>query len=369
MISILKSKPMKKIALLLSLCALTYLTSCTNKKKEEAEIAEYTVTNPVIKDTTFTKEYIAQIQSLQNVEIRAQEKGYLENLYVDEGRSVKAGQLLFGIMPKLYEAEYLKAKADARIAEIEYQNTKTLADKNIVSKSELAMSKAKLEEANADLSMAATHLSFTKIKAPFDGTIDRIQFKKGSLIDEGTVLTTISNNKDIYAYFNMSEVEYLDYKARAKNDINNKAGLLLSNGAQHKYQGAIETIESEFDNNTGNIAFRAKFPNPDLLLKHGETGKVQLTVPIKNALMIPQKATFEIQDKIYVYVMDKDNVVHSRNIVVKQRLSNIYIIQSGLSEGDRILIDGIQTVKEDEKIKPKIVSSSQVFKTLELIKQ
>ena len=360
---------MNKFAMLFGICALIISTSCTNKKKEEVGISEFTVTNPIVEDTTFTKEYIAQIQSLQNVEIRAQEKGYLETLYVDEGQSVKSGQLLFGIMPKLFEADYQKAKADARMAEIEFQNVKTLADKNIVSKAELAMAKAKLDEANADVSMAETHLSFTKIKAPFDGTIDRIQFKKGSLIDEGSVLTTISNNREIYAYFNMSEVEYLDYKSRAKNDINNKAGLLLSNGEKHKYQGQIETIESQFDNNTGNIAFRAKFPNPDLLLKHGQTGKVQLVVPIKNALMIPQKATFEIQDKTYVYVVDKDNVISSRNIKIKQRLSNIYIIESGLSENDKILIDGIQTVKEDEKIKPKLISGQQVFDNLQLIKQ
>jgi membrane fusion protein (multidrug efflux system) len=364
-----KIKPMNKIALLISVCALINLTSCSNKKKEETGMSEFTVTTPVVKDTTYTKEYIAQIQSMQNVEIRAQEKGYLETLHVDEGQSVKSGQLLFSIMPKLYEADYLKAKADAKIVEIEYQNTKSLADKNIVSKSELAMAKAKLDEANADLEMAETHLSFTKIKAPFDGTIDRIQFKKGSLIDEGTVLTTISNNKEIYAYFNMSEVEYLDYKSRAKNDINNNAGLLLSNGEKHKYQGHIETIESEFDNNTGNIAFRAKFPNPELLLKHGETGKVQLVAPIKNALMIPQKATFEIQDKTYVYVIDENNVVSSRNIVVKQRLPNVYILESGLSANDRILVDGIQTVKEDEKIKPKLVPSKQIFNSLQLIKQ
>ena len=360
---------MNKIVMLIGICALMNLASCKSDKKEAVEISEFTVTNPIVKDTTFTKEYIAQIQSLQNVEIRAQEKGYLENLYVDEGRSVKAGQLLFSIMPKLYEAEYLKAKADAKIVEIEYQNTKALADKNIVSKSELAMAKAKLEEANADLAAAETHLSFTKIKAPFDGTIDKIQFKKGSLIDEGTVLTKISNNREIYAYFNMSEVEYLDYKSRAKNDINNKAGLLLSNGKKHKYQGQIETIESEFDNNTGNIAFRAKFPNPELLLKNGQTGKVQLVAPIHSALMIPQKATFEIQDKIYVYVVDQNNIVRSRNIVVKQRLSNIYIIQSGLSENDKILMDGIQTVKEEEKIKAKFVPSEQIFNHLELIKK
>ena len=365
----INNQNMNKTVILIGFCAIMNLTSCKSDVEKEVEISEFTVTSPVIKDTIFTKEYIAQIQSIQNIELRAQEKGYLENIYVDEGRTVKAGQLLFSIMPKLYEAEFLKAKADYKIVQIEYQNTKVLADNNIVSKSELAMAKAKLEEANADLSLAETHLSFTKIKAPFDGTIDRILFKKGSSIDEGTVLTKISNNKEVYAYFNMSEVEYLSYKSRADKDINNNAGLLLSNGEAHKYPGKIETIESEFDNSTGNIAFRAKFPNPELLLKNGETGKVKLTVPIKSALLIPQKATFEIQDKIYVYVMDKNNVVHSRNIVVKQRLSNVYIIESGLTAGDKILVDGIQTVKEDEKIKPKIVSSASVFNSLELIKQ
>ena len=360
---------MKKIVILAGIVAVLNLSSCNKKEAVKEVIAEYTVTNPVVKDTTYSKEYLAQIQSIQNVEIRAQEKGYLETLHVDEGQSVKGGQLLFSIMPKLYEAEYLKAKSDTKIAEIEYQNTKALSDKNIVSKSELAMTKAKLDGANADLATAETHLSFTKIKAPFDGTIDRIMFKKGSAIDEGTVLTKISNNRNVYAYFNMSEVEYLDYKSRAKNDINNNANLLLSNGDKFKHQGVIETIESEFNNNTGNIAFRAEFPNPELLLKNGETGKVQLIVPIKKALMIPQKATFQIQDKIYVYIVDKENHVKSRNIVIKQQLSNIYIIQSGLSENDKVLVEGIQSVKENEKIKPKIVSANQIFNDLQLIKQ
>lgn len=360
---------MNKLVILITACAVLSLTGCSKKEEAKEEVAEYTVTNPIVKDTTFTKEYVAQIQSLQNVEIRAQEKGYLETLHVDEGASVKSGQLLFNIMPKLYEADYLKAKADARVASLELQNTKKLADKNIVSSSELAMAKAKLDEANADLSAAETHLSFTNIKAPFDGTIDRIHFKKGSLIDEGGLLTTISNNKEIYAYFNMSEAEYLDFKASAGKNEDNKVGLLLSNNEMHKYKGVVETVESEFDNETGNIAFRAKFPNPDLLLKHGETGKVQMTVSVKNAMIIPQKATYEIQDKTYVYVLDKDNTVKSRNIVIKQELPNIYIIQSGLSADDKILLEGVQMVKDGDKVKTKFAQANQVLQGLQLIKQ
>ena len=359
---------MKTNVLFSSLLAIIFLSSCNSKKKEVVEISEYTVTNPIMKDTTFIKEYVAQIQSLENVEIRSQEKGYLETLHCDEGRQVRSGQLLFSIMPKLYQAEYLKTKAEARLVALELQNTKALADKNIVSKTELSMAQAKLDEANAEVAMAETHLSFTKITAPFDGTIDRIMFKKGSLIEDGTVLTKISNNKQVYAYFNMTEVEYLNYKTSDKADIKNTVSLILSNGNEHKYKGAIETIESEFDNETGNIAIRAKFPNPEFLLKHGETGKVRMTVPVHNALIIPQKATYEVLDKIYVYVVDADNVVKSRNIKIKQRLSNLYIVDSGLAANDKILIDGLQTVKEDDKIKSKFENPNVVIKNLQLIK-
>ena len=320
-------------------------------------------------DTSFTKEYVAQIQSIQNVEIHAMVKGYLDKINVDEGEYVKAGQVLFNIRPIEFQAELSKAKAEAKAAELELQNTKILADKNIVSPTELALATAKLDQEKAEVALAELNLSYTEIKAPFDGIIDRIKFKTGSLIDEGTMLTTVSNNKEVYAYFNVSESEYLDYKTRAKNDDKNTATLLLANGECHKYKGTIETIESEFDNETGNIAFRAKFPNPDLLLKHGETGKVQLTVPIKNALIIPQKATFEIQDKIYAYVIDQNGVVKSRNITIKQSLPNIYVIDKGLTEKDRILFEGIQSVKEDEKIQAKFISGKEIIGNLQLIKQ
>ncbi len=359
---------MNKFILLISFSVILGFVSCKSKKEEKVEVSKYTITSPILMDTSFAKDYIAQIQSIQNVEIRAQVKGYLETLKVDEGRYVNEGQVIFNIMPKVYEAEVLKQKAQVKTAEIELSNTKILADKKIVSNAELAMAQAKLEIEKAELSKADLDLSFTKIKAPFSGVIDRIKFKKGSFIEEGGVLTTLSDNKEVYAYFNVSEVEYLEYKNRKANDKQN-ATLILANNQPHKYKGNIETIESEFDNTTGNIAFRAKFPNPELLLKHGETGKVRLTVQIQQALIIPQKTTFEIQDKIYVFVIDKDNKVKSRNIIVKQKLFNLYIIESGLTISDKILIDGIQSVKEDDKIITEFIQPKEVIAQLQLIKQ
>lgn len=362
-------RTMLRTVCLISLCAFVYGTSCKSKKVEKEEEGKFTVTSPLKADTSFIKEYVSQIQSVRNIEVRAQEKGYLESIKVDEGQYVHTGQVLFRIMPKMFEAEVSKAQAIVKEMELELLNTKTLADKNIVSKTEQAIAEAKLDEAKADLALAQVHLSFTEIKAPFDGVIDRIRFKQGSLIDEGTLLTTLSDNKFIYAYFNVSEKEYLDFKTRANASDKTNVMLLLANGQPHKYKGTVETVESEFDNNTGNIAFRAKFPNPDMLLKHGETGKVQMTIPISNALIIPQKATYEIQDKIYVYVVDKDNVVKSKNISIKNSLSNLYVVGDGLSADDKILIEGIQSAKEDGKIEYEYMEPKNAIYNLQLIKQ
>lgn len=357
---------MKKNALFTGLIALLCLISCTTKKEEKVEAGKFTVTNAIRIDTSFTKEYVSQIKSVRNIEIRTQEKGFLQNIYVDEGQFVKAGQLLFRIMPKMYEAELLKAQAEAQGAAIELQNAKTLADKNVVSKNEQAMAQAKLEQARAEVSLAKLHLSFTEIRAPFDGTIDRIPLKLGSLIEEGELLTSLSDNSQVFAYFNVSEPEYLEYQTNVKGRADNKVNLLLANGETLKYKGKIEVVESEFDNETGNIAFRAKFPNPDKLLKNGETGKVQMEVPVKNALIIPQKTTYEIQDKIYVFVVDKNNVVKSREITITGEMPDLYVVKSGLLATDKILLDGVQKVKEDDKIEYDYQKPEDVLNHLKL---
>ena len=350
----------------MSLCAILCQASCKTKKEEKEEVIKYTVTTPFKIDTSFAKEYVSQIRSVRDIEIRAQEKGYLQNIYVDEGNYVKAGQLLFRIMPKLYEGELMKAAAEAKAVGIEVENTKILADKNIVSKNELAMAQARLDKANAELSLAKTHLSFTEIRAPFDGTIDRIPKKLGSLIDEGELLTTLSDNSQMFVYFNVSEPEYLEYQTNVKNRGNNKVNLLLANNQLLKHEGTVETIESEFNNETGNIAFRARFPNPERLLKNGQTGKIKMTIPLRNALIIPQKATFEIQDKIYVFVVDDKGIVRSRNITVGSTMPDLYVVSTGLSENDRILIEGVQKVKDEMKIVAGFKPAAEVISQLRL---
>ncbi|GGZ23737.1 hemolysin D [Echinicola pacifica] len=359
---------MKRLIMsLVSLCAISYLASCTSHGEEhKEEHASLPVTTPMIKDTTLVDEYVCQIHSISHIELRAQERGYLEDIYVDEGQFVKKGQLLFRIMPKLYEAELQKAKAEASFAEIEYQNTKTLADQNVVAPNELAMAKAKLEKANAEVALADAHLQFTQIRAPFDGIIDRFHVRLGSLLDEGELLTSLSDNSKMWVYYNVPEAEYLDYQTNINTNEGTSVKLLMANNKVFDQEGVVETIEADFNNETGNIPFRATFPNPNGLLRHGGTGNIRMGIPVKNAMIIPQKATFEVLDKNYVYVVGDDHIIHSRPITIEAELPHIYIVSAGLEKDDKILLDGLRLVRENDKITYDMVSPEKALSELTL---
>lgn len=335
----------------MSLGALLCHTSCESKKDEEKkEESKLLVTSPIQKDTTVTNDYVCQIHAIQHIELRALERGYLKQIFVDEGKFVKKGQLLFQILPVQYQAEVQKAEAEANFVEVEYKNTKLLADSNIVSRNELALAKAKLDKAKAELAVAKVHLGFTEIRAPFDGIIDHFQVRLGSLLEEGDLLTTLSDNSKMWVYYNVQEAEYLNYKATTQSNKLMTVNLSMANHQLFDHQGIVETIEADFNNETGNIAFRATFPNPKGLLRHGETGNIQMVVPFKNALIIPQKATFEVLEKKYVFVVGKDNIVHSKEITISAEMPDLYVVESGISANDRILLEGIRKVKDNFKI-------------------
>lgn len=357
---------MKKIIMLTGFCATLYLTSCGTKKEETEQETKFLVTSPLKRDTLITRNYVCQIRSIQHIEMRALEKGYLEKIFVDEGQAVKKGQMMFQIMPMIYQAELQKAQAEADFAQIEYFNTKKLADSDVVSPNELALVKAKLDRAKAEVSLAQVHLGFTEIKAPFDGFMDHFQVRLGSLVNEGDLLTTLSDNSEMWVYFNVPEAEYLDYKSNDKEENLLKVRLLMANNQLFEYPGVVRTIEADFNNETGNIAFRATFPNPNALLRHGETGNIEMTIPLKNAIIIPQKATFEILEKRFVYVVDKDNVVHSREVSIASEMPDLYVLKGGVSENERILLEGIRKVKDLDKITYEYEAPSKVLPSLKV---
>lgn len=353
---------------------------CSANSKENADsdlsktsVQEFPVIQLSPQTTDLHREYVGNINALRNVEIYARVKGYLEEIYVDEGQKVRKGQVLFRINDEEYEAERARAKAnlqsaiaEAKAAELEVSRLKMLVDKKIISKIEwevaearLLAAQAKIEEARSEQTNAAIHLARTRIRAPFDGIINRIPYKAGSLIDEGTLLTSVSDTRKVYVYFNVSENEYLEYtkaKHAGSNGQSVEVELELADGSLFPAKGYIQTMEGEFDEGTGSIAFRAQFPNVGNLLKHGSSGTIRLTNTVDEALLIPQKAVFEIQDQSYVYVLDNTNHVRMTSFVPKSRFSSYYLVQSGLQAGDRIVYEGIQLLKDGVKVKPKLLT-------------
>lgn len=357
-----------------------FIIACSQKQATEKVTNKvFPVTQAISIDTVQYTNYVSSIQSLKNVEIRNRVKGYIESIHIDEGEKVEQGQLLFSISSQEYKEEILKAKAmlkstiaDAKAAELQLENTKMLVSKNIVSKTEQEMAEAKLDALNAKIEEAKSYeasavlrLSFTQVKAPFGGVIDRIPNKAGSLVDEGTLLTSLSDNRDVFAYFNISEKEYLDFSFNAKDqDEKNEVSLILANNKEHNYKGKIETVEGEFDENTGSIAIRAKFPNPEKILRHGASGKLRIRKALKNVLVIPQKSTFELQDKVYVYVMQQDSTVKMRSFIPKTRIPHLYVVESGLNASDVIVYEGIQDMKEGMKISTEKIPLANIIKKL-----
>lgn len=333
---------------------------------EGHEHGRYPATNPLIADTVIQRDYVCQIHSVQHIELRALEKGYLQDVLVDEGQQVKEGQLLFRIRPILYQAEVQRAQAEAEFAEIEFRNTKSLADSNVVSPNELAMAKARYDKAKAELSVAQAHLGFTEITAPFDGIVGRFHVRKGSLLDEGELLTELSDNSSMWVYFNVPEAEYLAYQKSALAGNGTKVKLQMANGEVFDQIGEITAIESDFNNTTGNIAFRATFANPQGLLRHGETGSILMDSRLKDVLLIPQKATFEVLDHRYVYVIDKDNVIHSTRITIGPELQHLFVVNEGLKKDDRILLEGLRKVKDSDSIAFELLPADSVVKHLDL---
>ena len=347
---------MKGFLTIAYMASILLFASCSEQVEEKEKETTFTVTSPIQTDTIIYKEYVAQIHSANHIELRSQEKGYLEKIFVDEGQFVKKGQLMFKLMPALYEAEVSKAKAELNFTEIEYKNTKGLADNNVVSASELAMAKAKLDKAKAELQLAQAHLDFTEIRAPFNGMMDKFHTRLGSLVDEGELLTSLSDNSKMWVYFNVAEAEYLNYIQKIKSKEKQKVMLQMANKELFAMSGFVETVEADFNNETGNIAFRAVFQNPKGILRHGETGNIVMPVELKNAIIIPQKSTFDVLDKKYVYIVDEKGVITSKEITIAQEIPHLYIVASGLKSTDKILLEGLGKVKNNEKIKYNFVS-------------
>jgi len=326
------------------------------------------VTSPVRRDVVTTQPYVCQIHSCQHIEVRALEGGYLEKISVKEGQAVTKGDLMFKILPTLYQARLDSEEAEVQRVQIELENAEALLKKGYVSQPEIALKRAEVSKAKAKLELAKAELSFTNVVAPFDGIVDRQRNQLGSLIEEGDVLTTLSDNSLMWVYFNVPEADYLRYKAELDKDDGKsehlQIELKLANGQIFTQHGKIGAIEADFNNTTGNISFRADFPNPSGLLRNGQTGTILIHTTVNNAVVIPQRATFEILAKRYVYVVDEDHVVHQRDITIQTAQDDIFVIDKGLEEKDHIILEGIRQVRDGDKIEYKFRDPEEVLGNL-----
>lgn len=380
--AIRKMKTFKSILPLLAIITSIYITGCSQKAQTAQEDTTDTLQLPVFtlttRDTVIQKPYVADIQALKNIDVRSRVRGFLEKVFIDEGASVQKGQLLFKLNDQEFKVNLTKAKAAlsnavaaAKATALEVDRVKLLVDKKVISKSELevaesklAADKATIEEARSMVQSAEDQLAYTYIRAPFDGIVDRIPLKSGSLIDEGTLLTSLSDISSMYAYFSFPENEYLQYVRKRKTaagKTSDKVKLVLADGLDFPYEGDIETVEAEIEQKTGSINFRARFPNPQKLLKHGATGKLYISTRVDNVVMVPQQSVFDIQDKSYVYIVDKNNRLHMRAFVPQTRFSNYYIVKDGLKDGDKILLEGAQNVRDGMTIRPRKLNKDSLL--------
>jgi len=338
--------------------------------------------------TTYT-EFSASVEGKTNVEIRPQVSGYLDKIYVEEGAYVSAGQPLFKINDRPYDeqvnnaqANVLAAKANMEKAAIEVGRLQPLVDNKVISDVQLKAAQAEYEAAKAAVKQAEAagnnagiNLGYTLVKAPVNGYIGRIPFKTGSLVGKGETqaLTVLSDVKEVYAYFSMSEKDFLEFSGQATGKtINEKikgmpaVELQLADKTVYPAKGRIELMEGQFDKNIGTIQFRAVFPNAEGILRTGSTGKILIPEASGNTLAVPQQSTYELQDKVYVYILGDSNKVISQPISISGQTTAYYLVNKGLQPGQKIVFAGMDRLRDGAVIQPQVLSTDSVRRAMPL---
>lgn len=346
------------------------------------QLPVFTVTST---SATTHSDYAAALEGKVNVEIRPQVEGYLEKIYVDEGAYVKAGQPLFKINDREYDEDVKNAKsslagalANIQKAQVEIDRLTPLVEGNVISDVQLKTAKAAhaaavaaADQAKAQLGNAQINIGYTLIKAPVSGYVGRFPYKTGSLVGKGEAepLTLLSDVSEIYAYFTLSEPDFIAFKKQfAGNTIEEKlknappVELLLADNSVYEQKGKLETIEGQFDKTMGTITFRAAFPNAGRTLRTGNTGKVRIPQLLNNALIVPQEATFEVQDKVFVYAVGDSNKVASKPISISGKTSAYYFVSDGVKAGEKIVLSGTGNLTEGAAIVPQVVSTDSLLK-------
>ncbi|MDM1071641.1 efflux RND transporter periplasmic adaptor subunit [Empedobacter brevis] len=356
------------------------LQSCSNSNQEVAqknEIQEVEVLTLQPTETVIDQIYPANLQGKENIQLRPQISGYIDKIYVDEGAYVQAGKPLFRINASVYReqrntaaASLAMARSQLASAQLELDKYKVLTSNNVVADFQYQKVKTNFENARAAVKQQQTlvaaadvNLGFSVVKAPVSGFIGRIPNRLGALVGPSDTepLTTLSKVNEIYAYFSLPENEILKINASRpgatlleKLKSFQEISLLLADGSLYNHIGKIDMMDGQFDASTGSVMIRASFPNPEFLLRTGNTGKIVLKTVERNVYKIPLLATYEVQDKLFVGVLDKMDKMVRFPLTDFVKSGNYYIVKSGFKIGDRIIANELALIQENSTVKPKL---------------
>lgn len=387
-------KTTPKLQSIFCICFVSLLFSCGNKTDKAGAgmtpppVKAYEVLQIEPQKFIAYTDFPATIEGEQNVEIRPKIDGYIEKIYVDEGAAVRKGQVLFKISAPQYEQEVRTARANIQIAqanvnaaEMEVNKVRPLVEKNIISKYELETAEftlqskeAALAQARATLANANTNIGYTSVTSPVNGVVGSLPYKIGSLVNSNTAmpLTTVSNINKIYAYFSINEKVALEFAKDTKGSTSQArlatmppVSLVLANGTVFSQKGKVEATSGMINTETGSLSVRATFPNPGNLIRSGSSGLVRIPTTLDQALLVPQRATYEIQGKKFVYVVGDSGKVISTLINIRESSNGqLFVVEKGLKAGDEIVLEGVATLREGEKIKPVKANADSLYNDL-----
>ncbi|OCK44414.1 efflux transporter periplasmic adaptor subunit [Tenacibaculum soleae] len=359
--------------LMLSLTLIIVSCGKTEQKKVavKAPLASFPVSQIERKTVTGFTDYPATIEGIVNSDVRAKTSGYIEKVYVDEGQKVRKGQMLFKLETQSLSQDAGAAKARVNVAQVEVNKLIPLVEKNIISAVQLETAKANLAQAKANLSSVSANIGYATIKSPIDGYVGAINFREGALIspNDAKALTTVSEIDKVYAFFSFNEAQYIDHLQRSEGQ--NKAeriknspdlSLILANGKEYSEKGRIQTSTGQINQNTGTIKIRAIFNNPNEILTNGNSGKIRFPIEYKDAIVVPQSATFEQQGNIMIFKLGEGNKVATSILKVKGTVDNLYVVESGITTNDKIIISGVGKLRNGMEISPLETSFEEAIK-------
>lgn len=368
----LKSTVLGLMAIALSSCG----KAPGNQQAAQRPPATFPVAVISPKTVTGHQEYPTNIEGIVNSDVRPKVSGYIQKVYVDEGEKVKKGQVLFKLETQSLSQDASAAKAKINVAQVEVNKLIPLVEKNIISPVQLETAKANLAQAKANYSSIVANIDYATVKSPVDGYVGTINFREGSLVSpsDKTPLTTVTDIKQVYAFFSLNEADYLDFlKSTKGKTLEEKVAnfppvtLILANGETYPETGTIQTSSGQINQSTGTVNFRAVFDNPNQMLTNGNSGTISIPSTYGNAIVIPQEATYEQQGHVMVFKLGKNNTVKASLIAIKATINNLYVVKTGIKTGDTIVATGVGKLKTDMPITPKEVAFDSIIKPIKVL--